>query len=208
MPQLTDLWIFTLASLFLLIIPGPAVFYIVGRTLDEGRRAGIISILGISTGTLVHIGAAAAGVSVVLATSQLAFNLLKIAGALYLVYLGLRSWFSTTTADAEKTDGKSQRSIFYEGIIVNLLNPKAALFFLAFLPQFVQPERGTVFWQIVFLGFFFLFLAILSDMVYVFLAGAVRRRLQQTQGYLHFQKQFSGIIYLTLGVLTLFASYK
>ncbi len=206
MLTLPDLLVFVTATLILLLTPGPAVFYIVGRTMDEGRLAGAVSILGISVGTLVHIAAAAFGVSIIFASSEMAFNLMKLAGAAYLIYLGFRTWQSKTTAASIDIDRKANlRSVFYQGIWVNLLNPKAALFFLAFLPQFVDPAAGNVPLQIILLGALFLALAITSDGVFVVLADALGNWLRKETRFLLYQTKFSAVIYILLGIATLFA---
>lgn len=144
-PESSSLGLFVIAALVLLLTPGPAVLYIVTRSIDQGRRAGLISVLGVHVGTLAHIFAAAAGISAVLAASATAFGVVKYLGAAYLIYIGVRRLLDRTPL-AAATPGAPRRlrRAFLDGVIVNVLNPKTALFFLAFLPQFVTVSRGHV----------------------------------------------------------------
>ena len=149
--------LFVGAALVLLLIPGPVVLYIVGRSVEHGRRAGLVSIGGIHAATLVHVAAAALGLSAVLASSALAFGVVKYAGAAYLIWHGLRKIFGRgEAAEAPPRAGNAaMRRLFRDGFVVNLLNPKTAIFFLAFLPQFVEPGRGHVAMQVAVLGLLF-----------------------------------------------------
>ena len=142
MPAPHALLTFALASMALLLVPGPSVIYIVTRSISQGRGAGIVSMLGIETGGLVHVTAAALGLSALLASSATAFDVVRFAGAGYLVYLGIRRLREPTSLTAVLTPA-SPRRLFTQGIVVNVLNPKTALFFLAFLPQFIDPSRGS-----------------------------------------------------------------
>ena len=153
MPNTSTLARFSVASLALLIVPGPAVLYIVTRSIDQGRTAGIVSTLGIHVGTLVHIAAAALGLSALVVSSALAFNTIKYLGAAYLIWLGVGKLLGRDD-DVNESEVKTQRlsRIFYQGILVNILNPKTALFFLAFLPQFVDVSKGRVGLQILAAG--------------------------------------------------------
>ena len=139
-PGAANVGLFVGAALVLLLIPGPAVLYIVGRSVEHGRRAGLVSIGGIHTATLVHVAAAALGLSAVLASSALAFGVVKYAGAAYLIWLGLRKIFGRSEAAevAAASRDRGHARLFRDGFVVNLLNPKTAIFFLAFLPQFVS----------------------------------------------------------------------
>ncbi|MBN1965881.1 MAG: LysE family translocator [Anaerolineae bacterium] len=209
MPDPSTLAIFLTASLALLLTPGPAVLYIVARSIDQGRRAGFASVLGIQLGTLGHVVAAALGVSAVLATSAVAFSLVKYAGAAYLVYLGVRKLLERTPSPEAVTDPQGDRPtrqelwrVFRQGVIVNLLNPKTALFFFAFLPQFVHPEAGPIAGQILLLGAMFVGMAILSDSMYAMLAGTARNVLRRSRVFTWGQKYISGTIYVALGVTT------
>jgi len=154
MPESTDLLLFAGAAVALLIIPGPAVLYIVTRSVAQGRVAGLTSVVGVHAGSLVHVAAAAFGLSALLASSATAFSVVKYLGAAYLVWLGIRQFRRRVDRDAagvEPPPGYSPARIFGEGVLVNVLNPKTAIFFLAFLPQFVDPGRGPVAVQMVLL---------------------------------------------------------
>ena len=156
MPALSTIALFLLAGLGLLLIPGPAVLYVVTRSAAQGRRAGLASVLGIESATCVHILAAALGLSAILLTSALAFNVVKYLGAAYLILLGLRTLLSKKKhQDVLVEPPRSLSQLFGQGFLVNLLNPKTALFFYAFLPQFVDPSRGAVVGQILLLGVLF-----------------------------------------------------
>ena len=144
MPDRATLLVFSAAALALIVVPGPAVLYIVSQSLDRGRLAGFVSALGIAVGGLVHVLAAAIGLSSILVSSATAFNVIKYAGALYLIGMGL--WTIFRRRDEQPASAPSERRLrrrFGQGVIVNVLNPKTALFFFAFLPQFVDPEQGA-----------------------------------------------------------------
>lgn len=175
MPTAPTLLVFLLASYALAVVPGPAVLYIVNRSLGQGRRAGVYSALGIATGGVVHVLAAAAGLSAVLASSAIAFSVVKYAGAAYLVYLGMRALRSGDLA--LQPVATSNRRAFGQGVVVNVLNPKTALFFLSFFPQFIHPEDGRVVAQMLALGAVFITAALSSDLVYAVAAGSIRRLL-------------------------------
>jgi threonine/homoserine/homoserine lactone efflux protein len=198
----TSFALFSAASLALILAPGPAVLYIVARSIDQGRLAGLVSVLGISVGTLVHVLAAALGISALLAASALAFSIIKYAGAVYLVYLGLHKLFieKTHPAEVEGPPAQTLRRIFTQGFVVNLLNPKLALFFLAFLPQFIDPVFGPVGPQFLLLGITFTVIALISDSLYALLAGTARDWLRARPGFTHGQKYASGGVYVALGV--------
>jgi len=200
----TSLLIFITAALALLIAPGPAVLYIVARSLEQGRLAGIVSTLGISLASMVHVMFAALGLSAVLMQSALAFNLVKYLGAVYLIYIGIRTLL-TKTDPVEPIKKMTLSNIFMQGFMVNLLNPKTALFFLAFLPQFVEVDRGAVALQIILLGLIFSVLGILSDGVYALIAGTARQFLVGNLRMIRSQKYLSGTIYILLGVTTAFS---
>jgi len=205
MPDPSTLLVFIAAALALLVTPGPAVLYIVARSIDQGRLAGIVSVLGIATGTLFHIGAAALGISAILMTSALAFQGVKFAGAAYLVYLGIHKLFfeKSPTGDLEQSIEKQSLSqIFSQGVVVNLLNPKTALFFFAFLPQFVDPLRGSAAVQVLLLGVLFVALAICSDSLYALTAGTLGGWIKRSRTFINWQRYFAGGIYLVLGIAT------
>ena len=206
-PNAANIGLFVSAALVLLLIPGPAVLYLVGRSVEQGRLAGLYSILGIHTATLVHVVAASFGLSAVLASSALAFSIVKYAGAAYLIWLGLRKILGRTGADDVEvtTSGHSHRRVFRDGFIVNLLNPKTALFFLAFLPQFVDLSRGHVAMQIAFLGVLFTAIGLMTDGCYAFAAGTAGSWLKRNRGYLKFERYISGVTFIGLGLTAAFA---
>lgn len=203
MIDVSKLPLFLIAAAVLIVVPGPSVFHIVARSVDRGRLAGIISSFGVSTGGLVHVAAAALGLSALLASSALAFTTIKYLGAAYLIYLGLRQLLNGSTA-ARPRIKKHQRltRVFCEGALVNLLNPKTALFFLAFLPQFVDPAIGPVSTQVMLLGMLFVSMAVVSDSAYALLAGGIGSWVRSRQ---RLQRFFSAGVYVALGVMTAFA---
>jgi len=199
----SGLIIFMIASLALLLAPGPAVLYIVARSIEQGRLAGIVSAAGISLGGIVHVVAAALGLSAVLVSSALAFTVVKYLGAAYLIYLGIRTLMSRAgTRQAAKVERQALSHIFRQGVIVNILNPKTALFFFAFLPQFVDPTRASVALQISLLGTIFLTMALVTDLGYALVAGTVGQWLKKNARFLAVQKYLSAGIYIFLGVST------
>jgi threonine/homoserine/homoserine lactone efflux protein len=180
----TTLGLFVAAAAILLMTPGPAVLYIVARSVEHGRAAGIVSALGIQVGTLFHVAAAAFGVSAILVSSALAFSVLKYVGAAYLIYLGVRTLARKETEAAPDVPPRERSllRIFVQGVVVNVLNPKTALFFLAFLPQFVNPARGAVAAQVLLLGLVFVFLGAFTDGTWALLAGSASGFLR-SEGY-------------------------
>lgn len=201
MPELSTLLLFALASFALIIVPGPAVLYVITRSLDQGRNAGLASVAGISVGAFVHIIAAAVGLSALLASSVIAFSVVKYAGAAYLIYLGLQKLLSKPQLEPSETLQKqSLKKIFTEGIIVNILNPKSALFFLAFLPQFLDASLGNIALQTMILGCVFVAVAVLSDGAYALLASGFGSWLKQSRAFKQIQHYFSGCVYVILGI--------
>lgn len=204
-----SLMIFIAAAMALLITPGPAVLYIIARSIEQGRLAGIVSVLGIATASAVHVLFAALGLSALLMQSALAFTVVKYLGALYLIYLGIRTLLSKAEArPIGAMEVKSLRRIYSQGFIVNLLNPKTALFFLAFLPQFVHADRGSVTLQIVLLGTLFVGMAIMSDGLYAIIAGSAGQFLSGNLRAARLQKNFAGTMYIALGLTAAFAGGK
>jgi threonine/homoserine/homoserine lactone efflux protein len=209
-PAAANLGLFISAALVLLLVPGPAVLYIFARSVEQGRPAGFVSILGIHTATLVHVAAAALGLSAVLASSALAFSVVKYAGAAYLIWLGLKKIFGRVEAlDVNVTlQGHGYARLFRDGFIVNLLNPKTALFFLAFLPQFIEIDRGHVGMQIAFLGLLFTSLGIITDGCYALAAGSVGSWLKRSRGYLEVERYVSGVLFIGLGLTAALSGQK
>ena len=206
MPELSKLHFFLVAALILLVTPGPAVLYIVAQSIEQGRTAGVVSTLGIAVGTLFHVAAAALGVSVLLVTSAVAFNVLKYVGAAYLIYLGVRTILGSEAVTRTDTGEKKHSRIFYQGVVVNVLNPKTALFFFAFLPQFVDISRGSVGLQVLALGIIFVMMGICSDGVWALLAGTVGNWLRRHARVFRAQRYFAGSVLIALGVVTALSS--
>jgi threonine/homoserine/homoserine lactone efflux protein len=201
-PSAASIGLFAVAATLLLLTPGPAVLYIVARSIEQGRVAGLASVFGITTGTLVHVLASTLGLSALLASSTLAFAAVKYAGAGYLIYMGVRRILSRTDAPASqsKLPTRSLGRLYRDGFIVNLLNPKTALFFLAFLPQFVDPSRGAVAFQIAFLGLLFTLMGLTSDALYALVAGSAGRWVKRQGRYLRWERFLSGGVFIGLGL--------
>jgi threonine/homoserine/homoserine lactone efflux protein len=195
-PEPTALWLFALAALALLAIPGPAVLYIVVQSAEQGRRVGLASVAGIHLGTLVHVAAAVVGLSALIVASAVAFSVVKYAGAAYLVYLGIRKLLERDTPTALARPREPLRRAFVRGVVVNVLNPKTALFFLAFLPQFVDAERSGIWSQALVLGFVFVGLGLVTDSLYALAAGTVAGLLRRRRRALRYG---SGVVYVGLG---------
>jgi threonine/homoserine/homoserine lactone efflux protein len=206
-PGAANLGLFISAALVLLLIPGPAVLYIVARSVEQGRLAGFVSELGIHTATLVHVIAAALGLSAIIASSALAFSVVKYAGAAYLAWLGLKKIFARIEAPEVNVTvhRHGYARLYRDGFIVNLFNPKIALFFLAFLPQFVEMSRGAVATQIAFLGLLFAVLGFITDGCYAFAAGTAGGWLKRSRGYLKLERYVSGVLFIGLGLTAAFA---
>lgn len=209
MPDLHSLTLFVVAALVILVVPGPAVLYITARSIDQGRLAGVVSVLGVAMGSLVHVAAAALGISALLLSSAVAFSVVKYLGAAYLIYLGIRKLMVREELQpVEARSGEKLSRIFFQGIVVNVLNPKTALFFFAFIPQFVDPARGSVALQIMLLGGLFSLMGVLSDGTYAVLAGAVGHWLKGNLKALRAQRYFAGSVYIGLGLTTAFADTR
>jgi threonine/homoserine/homoserine lactone efflux protein len=205
-PEPASLAVFVVAALALLLVPGPAVLYVVARSIHQGRRAGLASVLGIHVGTLVHIAAATVGLSALVVSSAVAFTAVKVAGAVYLVGLGLWTLFSRRS-EAEIALGgeRNLRRAFAQGIVVNVLNPKTALFFLAFLPQFVDPDAAQPAVQIAVLGILFALLGLVTDSLWAIAAGTAGGLLRRSRRFVRTQRYVTGSVYVGLGVATAFA---
>jgi threonine/homoserine/homoserine lactone efflux protein len=201
-PDSTAVWLFCGAALALLAVPGPAVLYIVVQSAEQGRRTGLASVGGIHVGSLVHVAAATAGLSALIVASATAFSVVKYAGAAYLVYLGVRKLLERAPAVEADRGREPLRRAFARGIVVNVLNPKTALFFLAFLPQFVDRGRGGVWSQVLVLGLLFIGLGLVSDSLYAVAAGTVGSLLRRKRRALRYG---SGLVYVGLGATAAFA---
>jgi threonine/homoserine/homoserine lactone efflux protein len=201
MPTLSTLGLFALAALALLVIPGPSVLYIMTRSVEQGRKAGLVSVLGIHTGTLVHIAAAATGLSALLLTSATLFDIVKLAGAGYLIVLGISRLVKRVQPTERTIERASLQRVFAQGFVVNVLNPKTALFFVAFFPQFVTEGRGPVAVQILVLGAVFVVLGMLSDSTYALVSGTLATRLRAGARARGPRRQWSGIVLVALGLV-------
>ena len=199
MPEPSTLLVFAFASLVLIAVPGPSVIYIVTRSIEQGRRAGLVSMLGVEAGGLVHVAAATLGLSALLTSSALAFAIVKYAGAAYLIVLGVQALRRGARNRPQAAIACSGGRLFRQGLLVNALNPKVAVFFLAFLPQFVDPARGPVAAQVALLGLCFIAIAVVSDGVYALAAGGVGERLRRSIVVRRRLERTSGAVYLALG---------
>jgi len=199
-------FIFLSAASLLAIAPGPGMLYVLARTLGGGRREGLLSALGTFFGGLVHVFAAAAGISIILAKSAIAFATVKYLGAGYLCFLGIRMMLDARKNEATSlVDLPRKRNPFWQGVMTEVLNPKTALFFFAFLPQFADAERGHLATQIVFLGLLFAILGFVTDGCYALLASSAGRWLRQSRRYLEIERYVSGTLFIGLGVTAIFA---
>ena len=195
--------LFVGASIVLCIVPGPDMIFLLGRTVAQGRKAGIIAALGINTGAYVHLLAAALGISAILATSALAFTILKWVGAAYLIYLGLKILISKQNAlviDSEKTATTKNTTIFWQGFLSDVLNPKVAIFFLAFLPQFVDAQSSNRLLNIILLGCTVNVIAIIINVVLVLLAGMLTLKLRQNKKLSVWLNKILGGVFIALGL--------
>jgi threonine/homoserine/homoserine lactone efflux protein len=210
MPSGSTFALFAGAALLLLLIPGPAVIYIVTRGASQGRTAALVSVAGVHTGTLVHVAAAVAGLSALIVASATAFTVIKVTGAAYLVYLGIAT-LVRRPAEAERTASKaaarSMRRVYIDGAVLNVLNPKTAVFFLAFLPQFVDTERGAATPQLLALGATYILLGFVTDGSYALAAGWIGQRLSRSPRTERRKNVFAGTIYLALGATTAFTGH-
>lgn len=197
------LTVYLVASVLLAVVPGPAVLYIVSQSVYRGRAAGLVSALGIATGGCVHVVAAVVGLSAVLVASSEAFTAVKIAGAVYLVWLGIQAIRSRDERIGGRAPEPTIRRTYAQGVVVNVLNPKTALFFLAFLPQFVE-HGGSVRLQLALLGVIFVGIAMITDAVWALTAGTAGHLLRRSRAFLRLQRYVSGTVFIGLGVTAAF----
>jgi threonine/homoserine/homoserine lactone efflux protein len=197
------------AATLLAVAPGPGMLYVLARTLAGGRREGVLSSLGTFCGGLVHVVAAATGLSLVLATSAVAFSVVKCAGAAYLVYLGVRMLLSAREdTGIVQDEATTRRSLFWQGIATEALNPKTALFFLAFIPQFVNRASGGVFWQFLALGAISVSLNTSCDLIVTFMAAPIGARLRSSATLRKRQRMATGLTLIGLGAYVAVADAK
>lgn len=200
MPEKAAFLTFLLAAFMLNIAPGPDMLYVIGRSVGQGRRAGAVSALGIFAGCWAHIIAAAVGIAALLRSSPVAFNVVRYAGAAYLLYLGLKIILQRSgSLEARELPSDSLNSIFRQGVITNVLNPKVALFFLAFLPQFVDARRGSVAVQILTLGLIFNVGGTLVNLGVAYAGGTLGEVLRRSPRFAQAQKWFTGLVFIGLG---------
>ncbi|MQA25026.1 MAG: LysE family translocator [Micromonosporaceae bacterium] len=200
MPEVSTLLLFAAAAAVMLLVPGPSVLYIVTRSVAQGRGAGLVSVLGIHVGSAVHVFAAVLGLSALLASSATAFTIVKYLGAAYLIWLGIQHLRSRGQESEPTAPPAPRRRLFWDGVVVNVLNPKTAIFFLAFLPQFVDPSRGPAATQLAMLGACFIALGTISDGTYALTAGTLAGRLRRAVRARRRLDRASGAVYLGMGV--------
>ena len=200
MPDTQTIWLFCLAATALIVIPGPAVLYIVAQSVGQGRRAGLVSASGVASGGLVHVVAAAIGLSGLLLSSATLFSVVKFAGAGYLIYLGGRRLLGLeASALVAPTEARSRRWLYRDGAVVNILNPKTALFFYAFLPQFLDPDKGAVALQALFLGTLFVAIALVSDSLWALASGSAADWLKARPIAVKVERWVTGTVLIGLG---------
>ncbi len=195
-PSFSAIEVFALASVVLLLVPGPSVLYVVAQSAEHGRRAGLASVTGIHVGTIVHIVAATVGLSALIVASATAFTTVKLVGACYLIYVGIRKLLERDVP-LRVREG-TRRRLFAQGVVVNILNPKTALFFLAFLPQFVDPDRGATWSQVFVLGVLFMLLGFVTDSLYALSAGTIAVAFRRKRKAFRYG---SGAVFIGLGTL-------
>jgi threonine/homoserine/homoserine lactone efflux protein len=201
MPSLSTYAVFLATGMALLAIPGPAVLYVVTRSIEMGRSGGLASVAGITTGTFVHVGLATAGLSSLILASRAAFDAVKYVGAAYLIFLGVRRLLTRAEDRLEdESRPRTRRRAYTQGVIVNLTNPKTIVFIFAFIPQFVDPNARHVWLQVLVLGASFACLGFLSDSTYAVVAGAVADRLRGSRRIARFERWFGGSILIGLGI--------
>jgi len=209
MPSLGTYALFIATALALLAIPGPAVLYVVGRSIDQGRTAGLASVLGITTGTIVHITAATVGLSSLILASKVAFDAVRYVGAAYLILLGVRRLLTRGQEEAVGArPPRTLRRLYSQGLVVNLLNPKTIVFIFAFIQQFVDVAAGHVWLQILLLGLTFAGLGLMSDSLYAIVAGTVADRLRGTPLVARVERWFGGTVLIGLGLASALVAHN
>jgi threonine/homoserine/homoserine lactone efflux protein len=198
MPSASAFALFCLASVALAVVPGPAVTYIVMHSVDKGRRAGMAAAAGVASGGLVHVAAATVGLSALIASSATAFTAVKLVGAAYLIVVGIRKILGRDDAEEVQTTPAPLRRLYRQGVIVNLFNPKTALFFLAFLPQFVD-TGSAVAPQVAVLGLTFAAIAFASDCSYALIADLLAGRIRRSARGARMTRWLTGGIFVALG---------
>ena len=209
--DLNNFLLFAFASLMLNITPGNDMMYVASRSMGQGIKAGIISALGITAGCMVHIAAAVVGLSAIIAKSAIAFDVIKYLGAAYLIYLGVKSILKKTS-NAFKAAGEIKKEshwkIFRQGAITNVLNPKVTLFFLAFLPQFINLKSGQPQNQILLLGTWFNFSGLVVNATVAILFRKLGNWLGKSQAFIKWKEKITGMVLLALGIKVALSSRK
>lgn len=201
MPDVGSIIAFGVASVALLLIPGPAVIYILNRSVSDGREVGLAAVAGLELGNFVHVIAASAGLSAVLATSATAFNAVKWLGAGYLVFVGLRTLLVRPKSVSGDSTSVTLKRSFTQGVVVNTLNPKVALFFLSYLPQFIDADKGAAWSQALVLGTVFVLIGCCTDGMYALTASALRDKLLSGRTLPFVQRYVAGTVFVALGVM-------
>jgi threonine/homoserine/homoserine lactone efflux protein len=208
--MIENFWVFALTGLLLNLTPGNDMLYVMARSSGQGTRAGIISALGIGAGCIVHIFAAVIGLSALIAQSAVAFTIVKYIGAAYLVYLGIKSILSKRREVQVGIPLKklSYKKIFWQGVLTNVLNPKVALFFLAFLPQFIHADQSKAPLQILFLGTWFNVVGTFVNILVALLFGKLGSFLSRSPGFVQWQERITGVLLIGLGIKVALSSKK
>jgi threonine/homoserine/homoserine lactone efflux protein len=202
MPSSSTYAVFLATAIVLLLVPGPAVLYVVTRSIEMGRSGGLASVAGITTGTIVYIGLAAAGLSSLLLASTAAFDAIRYIGAAYLLWLGVRRLLGRGLDELEaEAPPRTRRRAYAQGVFVNLTNPKTIVFIFAFLPQFVDPDAAHAWLQVLVLGLSFALLGFFSDSMYALAAGTVSDRLRGSAVIARVQRWVGGSVLVGLGIL-------
>lgn len=201
MPDIGSIITFGVASVALLLIPGPAVIYILNRSVSDGREVGLAAVAGLELGNMVHVVAASAGLSAVLATSATAFNTVKWLGAGYLVFVGVRTLLMRPAAMSGDSTSVTLKRSFTQGVVVNTLNPKVALFFVSYLPQFIDADKGAAWSQALVLGTVFVLIGCCTDGMYALTASALRNKLLTGRTLPIVQRYVAGTVFVALGVM-------
>jgi threonine/homoserine/homoserine lactone efflux protein len=202
MPSLSAYAVFLATAMALLLVPGPAVLYVVTRSIEMGRAGGLASVAGITTATTAYVALATAGISSIVLASTVAFDAVRYVGAAYLLLLGVRRLLGRgLDAGAEEPTPRTRRRAYTQGVVVNLTNPKTIVFVFAFIPQFVDPHARHAWSQVLVLGLSFALLGCLSDSMYAVVAGSVADRLRGSTGIARVQRWLGGSVLVGLGIL-------
>lgn len=201
MPAFDSIVAFAIASLALLVIPGPAVLYVINRSISDGRSIALAGVAGLELGNFVHVIAATIGLSALIAASATAFGVVKWIGAGYLIFIGIRTITRIPASFSQEQKSLTRRKSFTQGIIVNTFNPKVALFFLSFLPQFIDEKSGSAALQSLILGSLFVAIGLCTDGMYAFLASALRTTLLRGKSLPFVQRYVAGSVFIALGLI-------